>query len=48
LRDRLNSGGFGINVTEVEAKKKGFSVPKSIKLLIKGKEHIELVADVKP
>ena len=45
LRDRLNFGGLGINVDEVTIKKHGCKVPKQIKLLVKGKDHVELIAE---
>jgi hypothetical protein len=41
----LNFGGFGTTVDEVTIKKNGCKVPKSIKLLVKGKDHVELVAE---
>lgn len=45
LRDRLNFGGFATTVDEVTVKKNGCKLPKQIKLLVKGKDNIELIAD---
>lgn len=45
LRDRLNFGGLGTSVDEVTIKKHGCKVPKQIKLLVKGKDHVELISE---
>ena len=45
MRDRLASGGFGINLTDVDDRKKGLNFPKALKLLVKGKDLVELVED---
>lgn len=46
LADRQSVGGLSSSVTEAEAKKKGFSVPKPIKLINKGKEEIVFVGNL--
>jgi hypothetical protein len=43
LADRLACGGLSSSVTEAEAKKRGFQVAKSVKLINKGKDEIVLV-----
>lgn len=46
MKDRLEmSGCFTTPINEVEAKKKGAKIPKSIKLLPKGKEEVKLIED---
>lgn len=45
LKDRLdfNSSSPAVQVPEADAKKKGYTVPKQIKLLVKGKETQDLL-----
>lgn len=40
-------GGLGTNHDELILKKHGCKVPKSVKLLAKGKDHTELISEVK-
>ena len=44
MSDRLASlGGYGSNCTEAEARKKGLTIPKPLKLIVKGPAEIQLI-----